>query len=76
MILPKIIKSYNQNNNIIIFCEKAAFSVMFQSYNKIMFVINSHGIIINEELSDHTKTTRKYMYKALEDLVYDFVLLF
>jgi len=68
MILPKIVKSYNQNNHIILLVENANFRLTFQSYNKVMLSVGYNGVILNEDLSDYTKTTRKYLYEAMDDI--------
>ena len=71
MILPKIIKSYNQNNHIILSYQSNEFVLVFQSYDKIMISIDNYGVYLNEDLNDYTKTTCKYLYKAIEDILND-----
>lgn len=71
MILPKIIKSYNQNNHIIISYQSNDIVLVFQSYNKVMLSIDNRGIYLNEDLNDYTKTTSKYLYKAIDDILND-----
>jgi hypothetical protein len=70
-MIAKIIKSYNQNNHIIISFEGASFVVTFQSYDKIMLSVSRCGVILNEDLDDYTKTTCKYMYEAINDIAND-----
>lgn len=68
MILPKIVKSYNQNNHVIEFGESTSRKYMiFQSYDSVMCVITKDNIYFNDDVDDYTKTTRKYLYKFLDD---------
>ena len=71
MILPKIVKSYNQNNHIIVLYQSDNIVLVFQSYDKVMLSINNNGIYLNEDLEDYTKTTSKYLYKAIDDILND-----
>ena len=71
MILPKIMKSYNQHNHIIVSYQSNDFVLVFQSYDKVMFSINKYGVYLNEDLDDYTRTTSKYLYKAIEDILND-----
>ena len=71
MILPKIIKSYNQNNHIIVSYQSNSYVLVFQSYDKIMLSINNDGVYLNEDIEDYTKTTCKYLYKAIDDILKD-----
>lgn len=70
-MIAKVIKSYNQNNHIIITYEGASYVVIFQSYDKVMFSVSKHGVILNEDLDDYTRTTCKYMYEAMNDIAND-----
>lgn len=70
-MIAKIIKSYNQNNHIILTYEGASITLTFQSYNKVMFCVSKYGVLLNEDLDDYTKTTCKYMYQAMDDIAND-----
>lgn len=70
MILPKIVKSYNQNNNIIRYWEIVdGDCVIFQSYSSIMFTIIKGKLSFNDNIDNYTQTTCKYLYKALNWVV-------
>jgi len=73
MILPKIVKSYNQNNHIMIAFQSNTYVIIFQSYDKVMLSIDDTGVYLNEDMNDYTKTTSKYLYKAVEDILNDYV---
>lgn len=73
MILPKIVKSYNQNNHIMISFQSNTYIIIFQSYDKVMLSIDNTGVYLNEDIDDYTKTTSKYLYKAVEDILNDYV---
>ena len=66
MILPKIVKSYNQNNHIIRCWDGLSMQYNFQSYLTIMFGINKGKIYFNENVNNYTQTTCKYLYRALD----------
>ena len=69
MILPKIVKSYNQNNHIIRCWTLSDMEYTFQSYWTQMFVISDHKIYFNSNVDNYTKTTCKYMYQALNWII-------
>lgn len=70
-MIARIEKSYNQNNHIIISVDGINFVVTFQSYDKVMMVVSKYGVIFNEEMEDYTKTTCKYLFKAVDDMLHD-----
>lgn len=70
-MIAKIEKSYNQNNHIIVSVDGINFVVTFQSYDKAMMVVSKYGVIFNEDVNDYTKTTCKYLFKAIDDILHD-----
>lgn len=70
-MIARIEKSYNQNNHIIISVDGINFVVTFQSYDKVMMVVSKYGVIFNEDMEDYTKTTCKYLFKAVDDMLHD-----
>lgn len=75
MILPKIIRSYNPKNHLLLIYDNArGYIVIFQSYDSVMFSVSNNGVILNEDLEDYTQTTRKYMYQAMDDVANDYQL--
>lgn len=71
MILPKIVKSYNQNNHIIQEWDESDClydRFIFQSYNTTMMAVDSTGLYFNDNESNYTQTTCKYLRQSMEYL--------
>lgn len=71
MILPKIVKSYNQNNQLILTQNGLYFELTFQSYNTVIMHVCNRGVIFNRNLDVYTKTTLTYLTRAINDIVND-----
>lgn len=71
MILPKIVKSYNQNNQLILTQNGIHFELTFQSYNTVVMHVYNGGVIFNRNLEVYTNTTLKYLTRAIDDIVND-----